>query len=93
MMDFVFRHRAEPFPGGDFQAANVAAFALEVGVSEFGEDVHGLGVETFHKRENFGETGGKFRAVRGVTAGVALDIFGEKVAFGYGDVTQTDLRE
>src|ERR1700693_3958608 len=34
------------------------------------------------------ESGGEFRAVRGVTAGVALDVFGEEVAFGYGDVTQ-----
>src|SRR4029077_12301187 len=88
VMGFVLDHGAQAMADGEFGAGDGSAGALEGAVAEAGENLHGLGVRFFHEGEDVVEAVGELFAVRGVAAGLALNVFGPEVAFDDGEVAR-----
>jgi len=88
VVDLVFGHQTEPFPGGDFSFSGRLAFVLEIGVAQARENFFRFPVETVHEGKNFLKTGGEGFVVRRVKTGFSVNGFCPHIAFRHRDVAQ-----
>src|SRR5208337_3956863 len=88
MVDFVFDHQPQPFPFGDFHSAWGFAFGLQIRVAKRGEDFQRFPVQAVHQSQDIFIAVGELFAVAPILAGLPLQIFSPKIAFGDREVPQ-----